>query len=125
MKDHKNDFCVDCKVNCLKIKEYYMVTDSCWKRAGMQPLGGMLCIGCLEKRLGKKLTARNFTDCSLNWRSVCLSDQVSSRLLSRMLNGKKWREGVLKLYTAALAGNKKLLEEKLFISFDKEICYEQ
>ena len=120
MKYHKHDQCADCKVNCLKIKEYYMVTNSCWKRAGMQPLSGMLCIGCLEKRLSKKLTARNFIDCPLNWRSVCLPNQVSSRLLSRMLNGKKWREGALDLYTAALAGNKRPLEQQLLISFDSE-----
>src|SRR5262249_21765520 len=35
--------------------EVYIVRDSVWKRAGMAPFGGCLCIGCLEKRLGRKL----------------------------------------------------------------------
>jgi hypothetical protein len=49
----------------MEIAEYYMVTDACWKRAGMGPYDGQLCIGCIEKRLGKQLTPRNFTDCPL------------------------------------------------------------
>src|SRR5689334_10840487 len=30
--------------------EMYMVHDHVWKAAGMEPYGGCLCIGCLEKR---------------------------------------------------------------------------
>ena len=48
--------------------EHYMVRDSVWKAAGMpamrgiQPLGasGFLCIGCLERRLGRELKPRDF-----------------------------------------------------------------
>jgi len=40
--------------------EVYTVRDSVWKAAGMEPMGGCLCIGCLEDRLGRKLTPKHF-----------------------------------------------------------------
>jgi hypothetical protein len=40
--------------------EVYMVTDAIWKAAHMQPYGGCLCIGCLEKRIGRKLKPKDF-----------------------------------------------------------------
>ena len=40
--------------------EVYTVRSSVWAAAGMKPYGGCLCIGCLEKRLGRKLTPKDF-----------------------------------------------------------------
>jgi hypothetical protein len=40
--------------------EVYTVRDVIWKKAGMEPWGGCLCIGCLEKRLGRKLKPKDF-----------------------------------------------------------------
>jgi hypothetical protein len=40
--------------------EVYMVKPAIWKVAGMDDFGGCLCIGCLEKRLGRTLTPRDF-----------------------------------------------------------------
>jgi len=40
--------------------EVYCVRDAVWKEAGMEPLGGCLCIGCLEKRLSRKLKRKDF-----------------------------------------------------------------
>lgn len=40
--------------------EVYTVRDVVWKKAGMAPYGGCLCIGCLEKRLGRKLEPKDF-----------------------------------------------------------------
>jgi hypothetical protein len=40
--------------------EVYTVRSSVWAAAGMEPYGGCLCIGCLEKRLGRKLTPKDF-----------------------------------------------------------------
>lgn len=115
-----DDDCVDCGVDCIEINEYYMVTDSCWKRSGMESHGGMLCIGCLENRLGKKLTPRNFKDCPLNWRNICIPEYASPRLISRLLGGpkSKWRMGALQLLRDGVGGNIKPLEEKLLISID-------
>ena len=107
MSCYDDDCCVDCNVNCLEINEYYMVTDSCWKRSGMEKYGGMLCIGCLEQRLGKKLTPRNFKECPLNWRHVLIPGYSSTRILSRMLSGKKskWHVGAIECYEAMLSGD--------------------
>jgi hypothetical protein len=40
--------------------EVYTVRDAVWQAAGMQPFGGCLCIGCIEKRLGHKLRPKDF-----------------------------------------------------------------
>jgi hypothetical protein len=42
--------------------EVYMVKNSVWEAAGMEPYGGCLCIGCLEKRIGRKLRRRDFSN---------------------------------------------------------------
>lgn len=68
--------------------EYYMVHDPVWAAAGMpvpdDPEGfvgeGILCIGCLEKRLGRKLTPDDFTGAPVNWPSVMMSARLFSRV---------------------------------------------
>lgn len=40
--------------------EMYMVKKTIWQAAGMGDFDGCLCIGCLEKRLGRKLKPRDF-----------------------------------------------------------------
>lgn len=113
--------CHDCGVDVFETKEYYMVSDACWKRAGMKPYGGFLCIGCLEQRLGEKLKAINFRDCPLNWRNIAFPDMASKRLVSRMLNGgkrSKWRRKLLQAYEGAISGNPSMLENLTLIKFD-------
>jgi hypothetical protein len=55
--------------------EYYMVTVEIWKEAGMPAStadnhtefdGDFLCIGCLELRIGRRLTALDFAACAIN-----------------------------------------------------------
>lgn len=58
--------CVDCKVSTFQ-SEYYMVHDFLWNRAGMESNGGMLCILCLESRLGRLLTEFDFTQAPVNY----------------------------------------------------------
>lgn len=56
--------CLDCGIDT--IDEYYSVWDDVWLRAN--PSGdGMLCIGCLERRLGRRLTALDFTAAPINF----------------------------------------------------------
>ena len=43
-----------------------MVHDAVWARAGMYSDGGFLCVGCLEKRLGRTLRPSDFTDAPIN-----------------------------------------------------------
>ena len=40
--------------------EVYRVHDAVWKRAKVAPHDGCLCIGCLERRLGRKLKPKDF-----------------------------------------------------------------
>jgi hypothetical protein len=40
--------------------EVYMVRDSVWKAARLEPMGGCVCIGCLEQRLGRRLKPKDF-----------------------------------------------------------------
>jgi hypothetical protein len=57
--------------------EVYMVRESVWKKAGMEPFSGCLCIGCLEQRLGRKLKPKDFA------RHVFNGMPGSARLLQR------------------------------------------
>jgi hypothetical protein len=50
--EYEVTFTADCEV--------YIVKDAVWKAAGMEPYGGCLCIGCLEKRIGRKLKRKDF-----------------------------------------------------------------
>ena len=69
--------CKDCKEEV--IREYYMVWDEIWENAGMKCDGGQLCIGCLEKRIGRELVPDDFLEAPINdgYRS-------SDRLLDRL-----------------------------------------
>ncbi len=67
--------CVDCGVDTIKADEFYMVHDAVWP---LHPRDGMLCIGCLEQRIGRRLVPADFTDALIN---RCAA---SSRLRSRL-----------------------------------------
>jgi hypothetical protein len=53
--------CHDCDDDDI---EYYMVQNDLWEKYGCGL--GMLCIDCLEERIGRKLTVEDFTDCNAN-----------------------------------------------------------
>jgi hypothetical protein len=53
---HPEFHCMDCGVDTWDTDEFYMVADALW--LSVVPDGrGMLCVGCLERRLGRRLTA--------------------------------------------------------------------
>lgn len=58
--------CHDCKLSTLYVGEYYMVHNELWDKAYPEH-DGMLCIACLEKRVGRALTRDDFTDALVNW----------------------------------------------------------
>ena len=72
--------CLDCGVDTLASLEYYMVHDKVW------PLGkldgdGLLCIGCLEQRIGRQVTRDDFTAVPINcgpW-SARLTDRLGGQ----------------------------------------------
>ena len=52
-------FCVGCNKNTSG-GEYYMVRDEVWDASGLDPNDGMLCLGCLERRIRRPLTDDDF-----------------------------------------------------------------
>jgi hypothetical protein len=72
--------CTDCGADTEELREYYMVHDRIWREAGMRR--GYLCIGCLERRLGRELTPGDFTSCLLNDQNA--GGYGSGRLVSRL-----------------------------------------
>jgi hypothetical protein len=55
--------CRDCRLHVGVANEWYMVHDEVWP---LEPEGGLLCIGCLEARIGRSLVSSDFTDCPAN-----------------------------------------------------------
>jgi uncharacterized protein DUF2695 len=50
--------CVDCGADFDEFD--YIVKDAVWAAGGLEPDGGKLCIGCLERRLGRQLNRDDF-----------------------------------------------------------------
>jgi hypothetical protein len=70
--------CKDCASD---YDEYYMVQNDVWKACGAGD--GILCIGCLEKRIGRKLRRQDFThpplnEINLETESLRLRDRLST-----------------------------------------------
>jgi hypothetical protein len=42
--------------------EMFIVHDHVWQKAGMEEWGGCLCVGCLERRIGRRLIPADFPD---------------------------------------------------------------
>lgn len=60
--------CFDCRIDTAPDRgfwEWYMVHDHVWEEAQALPIA-CLCIGCLERRLGRPLTPLDFTDAPVN-----------------------------------------------------------
>lgn len=71
--------CVDCRMETFP-SEHYMVHDDLWPtEVGRN--GGMICIGCLEQRLGRQLTAADFTAAPINTPDTWTSARLKDRLL--------------------------------------------
>jgi hypothetical protein len=51
--------CIDCGKDTDAINENYMIHDELW-RAANPAEAGMLCVGCCERRLGRKLCRKDF-----------------------------------------------------------------
>lgn len=90
-KIDKNFICIDCEVYTCPINgiaEYYSLKDNIWFTAnppntkGSKYDNGMLCIGCVEKRLGRELNLKDFIKCPLN--ELDFPWKKSQRLIDRL-----------------------------------------
>lgn len=99
--------CLDCKKNTDALGEYYMVHNRLWGRANPKDKG-MLCIGCLENRIGRKLKSTDFTFCPLNAGNFF---EGSERLQNRMGNT---HFACLPRDTQELQNSEEVLSEKVW-----------
>jgi hypothetical protein len=73
--------CLDCGRDTNAINEYYMVKYDVWKQATGDNPNGMLCIGCLEQRIGRHLQRSDFTE---HMDNMSLFTGLSRRLRNRL-----------------------------------------
>ncbi len=78
--------CMDCSVNTGHIGEYYMLLRDVW-RSAHSTCDGMLCIACVERRLGRMLASKDFTNAACNKPSCWEMAYISPRMLSRISDG--------------------------------------
>ena len=72
--------CMDCGVNTSEIKEYYTLRDEVWLEANPVDFG-MLCLGCVETRLGRSLVRTDFDmEALINQGCFGRSDRMLNRL---------------------------------------------
>lgn len=72
-------WCVDCEVHTGVVGDYYMIHKHLWAEFGCGD--GMLCIACLERRMGRILTPSDFTDAPVNGGALTYR---SERMISRV-----------------------------------------
>jgi len=83
--------CSDCGADTVALGEYYMVRPGLWRRAVRAAAPRrcwrvrFLCVGCLEARLGRRLTGRDFTSARCNARHA--GPRLADRLQSLELVG--------------------------------------
>jgi hypothetical protein len=76
------DVCDDCGVNVFAISEYgYMLTLPMWTAIGG---GRLLCIGCVETRLGRRLGPDDFSNALCNEGFFDTSERLTERLRGKV-----------------------------------------
>ncbi len=74
--------CLDCGLDTFALGEYYMVEDDVWLASGLgrEEGAGLLCIGCLEWRLRRRLDWSDFPLYPVNEPQAWQSGRLQSRL---------------------------------------------
>lgn len=52
--------CLDCGLHVIRAGHWYMVHDEVWEQTGLDKHGGVLCLDCLEHRLGRAVSEEDF-----------------------------------------------------------------
>lgn len=80
-RNRRRFLCADCGKDTGTMKEFYFINTALWLSV-MQSKDGMLCIGCLEARLGRTLCKGDFTNASIN--DLKHGSGKSDRLVKRL-----------------------------------------
>lgn len=83
--------CQDCGRDISKMREYYSVRDDVWQQATGGSPKIMLCIGCLETRLGRRLNKDDFTTALVNHGPKC-GARMLNRLQGRFNGSEEWQQ---------------------------------
>jgi hypothetical protein len=92
MRDRDRLACADCGAT-VRQNEWYMVRDDVWEQAWAgrrqvlcdhNSVREILCIGCLEQRIGRTLMASDFTAAPVNDPNHPLSGHKSERMRHRL-----------------------------------------
>lgn len=87
VEDPTRTSCFDCGVDVQD--EYYMVRRDLWDKwaKSYDEQQAEICVGCLEHRVGRRLTPFDFTNCSVNVLNWLEPGWASRRLVNRMKGG--------------------------------------
>mgnify|MGYP001608719832 CR=1 FL=1 len=72
--------CLDCGIDTGKIHEHYFVHTILWLKAAGS-IHGMLCVNCMEVRLGRRLQKSDFPNVGINNPKLY---PMSNRLIERI-----------------------------------------
>lgn len=79
MAKPNGSFCMDCDQNTSELREFYMLEQPVWESViKVSEQTGMLCVGCVEIRLQRRLEPADFNP---KWSHLC--PFPSNRLLDR------------------------------------------
>jgi hypothetical protein len=79
-KSRRRWLCEDCGRDTGKMREHYFLRPQVWTSVHPSNVG-MLCVGCIEARLGRELTHVDFTDAHVNDPFLYpMSDRLRSRI---------------------------------------------
>lgn len=84
-KSGRKWLCLDCGECTRSLREHYFVRGDVWFSVVESEIG-MLCVGCLESRLGRRLVSGDFTPA---WINDPRRNAMSTRLVDRITNGKR------------------------------------
>jgi hypothetical protein len=74
--------CMDCTNDTYESEEFYMLWNRVWRSINYK-IEGMLCLVCVEKRLGRELTGNDFSKAPINQRQAKICPALASRLLRK------------------------------------------
>jgi hypothetical protein len=70
---------MDCDADTYVNEQYYVLKDRLWKTIN-PGVDGMLCLGCVEKRLGRTLGRKDFKKVPVNQAQARVCPELAARL---------------------------------------------